>query len=95
MCLHIYFNLQIPEQVKVKIAPKKLKKGEARTKKPDPEMELEGNQKLNRLKKMQFKKEKKERNRREKVATQLAVGLESFTLNKNDDYQFEVDFGKK
>ena len=58
-------------------------------------MELDGNQKLNQVRKNQFKKEKKLRNRREKVALQLASGLENFNItnDKNDaNYSFETDF---
>lgn len=77
---------------------KKQKTAERSNKKIDPEMELEGNQKLNQIKKKQFKKEKKQRNRRDKVAQQLSAGLENFSLNmdKNNaneaDYDFKTDF---
>ncbi|KAL3268919.1 hypothetical protein HHI36_008006 [Cryptolaemus montrouzieri] len=71
-------------------------KATLRSKKVAAEMELEGNLKLNKIRKMQFKKEKKQKNRRDKVATQLSAGLESFTLNesceKNDEYSFDQDF---
>lgn len=64
-------------------------------------MELEGNKKLNQIKKKQFKKEKKQRKRRDKVALQLATGLENFSLNADksnlmeDDYDFKTDFVSK
>ncbi|KAJ8928028.1 hypothetical protein NQ314_019439, partial [Rhamnusium bicolor] len=72
-------------------------RGEARSKKIEPEMTLEGNQKLNQIRKKQFKKEKKQRNKRDKVAQQLASGLENFSLNtdKNmsvESYDFDKDF---
>lgn len=80
---------------------KKQKKNDANKAKVDPEMELEGNQKLNQIKKKQFKKEKKQRNRREKVAQQLSAGLENFSLGGDktnameDDYDFKTDFTSK
>lgn len=56
-------------------------------------MELEGNLKLNQAKKAQFKKAKKEKNRKERVDLQLSAGLDNFTLNTNDEeYDFEQDF---
>lgn len=63
-------------------------------------MQLEGNQKLNKVKKMEFKKQKKMERRKEKVALQLATGLQNFSLasdsNKNtNDYNFETDFTMK
>lgn len=51
-------------------------------------MQLEGNRQLNQLRKKQFKKEKKERNRREKVALQLSAGLENFSLNMDESENF-------
>lgn len=89
------------DRVKVASAKKKEKaKSELRTKKVDPEMELEGNQKLNQIRKKQFKREKKQRNRREKVAQQLAAGLENFSLDTGKDmsvenYEFDRDFVMK
>lgn len=80
---------------------RKQKKNDTNKAKVDPEMELDGNQKLNQIKKMQFKKEKKQRNRRDKVAQQLSAGLEFFSLNgdktnaKEDDYDFKTDFTPK
>lgn len=93
--------MQLSNRVKVTATKKNERnKAEPRTKKADPEMELEGNQKLNQIRKKQFKKEKKQRNRREKVAQQLAVGLENFSLNTQKDmsvesYDFDTDFAKK
>ncbi|XP_017784584.1 PREDICTED: guanine nucleotide-binding protein-like 3 homolog [Nicrophorus vespilloides] len=87
-------NKEEDELLKSKVvAAKKVnkKKGEARMKKQDPEMELEGNLKLNKIKKMEFKKAKKQKNRKEKVEHQLSTGLESFSIKGNDDYDFEVD----
>lgn len=64
--------------------------------KKDPEMELEGNLKLNQIRKKQFKKEKKQRNRKEKIALQLSEGLNMCSLNGNkseeENYNFETDF---
>ncbi|XP_018576032.1 guanine nucleotide-binding protein-like 3 homolog [Anoplophora glabripennis] len=88
---------------RIKVAPTKKSgksKVEPRLKKVDPEMELEGNQKLNQIRKNQFKKEKKQRNRREKVSQQLAAGLDNFSLNTNKDmsvesYDFDTDFTTK
>lgn len=60
-------------------------------------MEIEGNQKLNQIKKKQFKKERKDRNRKEKVVLQLSNGLENINMSKssNEDYDFNVDFELK
>lgn len=79
---------------KINVESKKTKKkGKTETKKVDPEMELEGNLKLNQVRKKQFKKEKKMRNRRDKVAQQLASGLENFTLKSdNKNYNFDTDY---
>lgn len=59
-------------------------------------MALDGNLQLNQLKKRQFKKEKKDRARRERVALQLSAGLENFNLKTaepvDEDYNFEEDF---
>lgn len=79
-------------------AKKKVISRKASTKTVDPEMELEGNQKLNQIKKKQFKKEKKKQARRDKVAQQLSAGLENFSLKNgptkeiNEDYDFNEDF---
>ena len=61
-------------------------------------MLLEGNQQLNQIKKKQFKKEKKDRRRRDKVSQQLAMGLENVSFKSNGektegaDYDFDTDF---
>lgn len=62
--------------------------------KKNPEMDLEGNQKLNQIRKLQFKKEKKQRNRREKVALHLSADLEKFSFKSKEekDYDFDDDF---
>ncbi|XP_057653289.1 guanine nucleotide-binding protein-like 3 homolog [Diorhabda carinulata] len=80
---------------------KQKQKGTPRVKKVNPEMELEGNQQLNQIKKKQFKKEKKDRRRRDKVAQQLSIGLDNFSLNgtkdkdKLENYDFDTDFVSK
>lgn len=81
---------------------KKLKKLEAakkpvveqRKKKTDPVLELKGNQQLNKLSKLQFKKERKDRARREKATIKLADQLDGFNLS-TDNYNFETDFTEK
>lgn len=63
--------------------------------KVDPEMLLEGNSKQNKLKKLQFKKDKKKKSKNEKQAINLAGVLENVTLTtytKKDDYDFKEDF---
>ncbi|KAI8429213.1 hypothetical protein MSG28_007739 [Choristoneura fumiferana] len=60
----------------------------------DPEMQLEGNTKLNKLRKQQFKRDKKKNAKHEKQAVNLAGVLENVTLTsfKKDDYNFKEDF---
>ncbi|XP_069674887.1 guanine nucleotide-binding protein-like 3 homolog [Periplaneta americana] len=70
---------------------KKNKKNE-QDKKTETLMALEGNQKLNKLKKIERKKLKKAKQRREREATQLANVLENFSLDKSDEYDFNIDF---
>ncbi|XP_063929767.1 guanine nucleotide-binding protein-like 3 homolog [Zophobas morio] len=85
----------LSKKISVESRKKSKKNNKKEEKKIDPEMELDGNQKLNQVRKNQFKKEKKLRNRREKVALQLASGLENFNItnDKNDaNYSFETDF---
>ncbi|KAF7279950.1 hypothetical protein GWI33_006576 [Rhynchophorus ferrugineus] len=82
---------------KNKTKPEKKPLSESKQKKADPEMLLEGNQKLNQIRKNQFKKEKKQRARRDKVAQQLSAGLENFSLksdgiNSGKNYDFDTDF---
>ncbi|KAJ8732990.1 hypothetical protein PYW07_015589 [Mythimna separata] len=69
-------------------------KSEGKTK-ADPEMLIEGNTKLNKLRKQQFKKDKKKKARNEKQAVNLADVLENVTITsykKKDDYDFKEDF---
>ncbi|XP_044272273.1 guanine nucleotide-binding protein-like 3 homolog [Tribolium madens] len=84
----------LSDKINVESKKSKKKSGKTEAKKVDPEMELEGNQKLNQIRKNQFKKERKLRNRREKVAQQLASGLENFTLKSDNDkdYDFDTDY---
>lgn len=95
-------NMQVDED-ESSILPKslnirnKLNKNTERKekKKSDPEMLLEGNTKENKLRKMQFKKDKKKRAKNEKQAVNLADILDSVTLTtikKKDDYDFKEDF---
>lgn len=80
-------------ELKAKKANKKGSKIEPRKKKVDPLMELEGNQKLNSIKKTQFKKQKKDNKRKEKVIKTLSDGLENINLSLNDNnYDFKTDF---
>ncbi|CAG9560702.1 unnamed protein product [Danaus chrysippus] len=72
----------------------KSKKTNEKTK-SDPEMLIEGNTKQNKLRKMQFKKDKKKKAKNEKQAVNLADVLENVTLttlNKSDEYDFKDDF---
>lgn len=62
----------------------KKKMDETRKKKTDPLFEIEGNQKLNKMNKLQFKKEKKERARRGKNII--------FFLRKKKIYFFNIYF---
>ncbi|XP_071877507.1 nucleostemin 1 [Bombus fervidus] len=89
---------QIKIQNKLKKKMEKSEKQQAneqRKKKTDPIFEIEGNQKLNKLNKLQFKKEKKDRVRREKAAVKLADQLEGFNISAPDDYDFNTDFVEK
>nr|XP_031826759.1 guanine nucleotide-binding protein-like 3 homolog [Nomia melanderi] len=88
-------QIKIQKRLKKKMENAKRFSDEARKKKTDPLLDLEGNQKLNKLNKLAFKKEKKERARREKVAVQLAGQLEGFNLTAPDDYDFSTDFVEK
>lgn len=70
---------------------------ESRLKKKQPGMELEGNQQLNKVRKLQFKKEKKKRNRQEKAKLQLAAKVDNTNTESKDageNYDFE-DFPVK
>ncbi|KAK9877050.1 hypothetical protein WA026_016079 [Henosepilachna vigintioctopunctata] len=63
---------------------KKIPQAQIRTKKKDPEMELPGNQKLNKTLKLQFKKQKKQKNRRQKAELQLSAGLQNFRISNTE-----------
>lgn len=90
------------KETKVIVPTKKVKKdakavqkknnATQKKKKTDPLFEIEGNQNLNKIKKLQFKKEKKERARKEKEAVQLSNQLDQISVNANDDYDFDTDF---
>ncbi|CAD6204347.1 GSCOCG00009932001-RA-CDS [Cotesia congregata] len=55
--------------------------------------ETEGNQQLNKLNKLYFKKQKKEKVKREKQTTKLADQLENFSMGDgSDNYNFDTDF---
>ncbi|XP_015182839.1 PREDICTED: guanine nucleotide-binding protein-like 3 homolog [Polistes dominula] len=86
------FKIQNKLKKKLEAKPKVNKKEQK--KKTDPLMELEGNQKLNKLQKLQVKKEKKDKARREKATSVLADQLEGFNLSSSDNYDFNTDFTK-
>ncbi|KAG6796208.1 guanine nucleotide-binding protein-like 3 [Apis mellifera caucasica] len=88
-------QIKIQNKLKKEMEKSKKKMDETRKKKTDPLFEIEGNQKLNKMNKLQFKKEKKERARREKAATKLADQLEEFNISASDDYDFNTDFVEK
>lgn len=88
-------QIKIQNKLKKQMEKSKKKMDETRKKKTDPLFEIEGNQKLNKMNKLQFKKEKKERARREKAATKLAGQLEEFNISASDDYDFNTDFVEK
>lgn len=88
-------QIKIQNKLKKQMEKSKKKIDETRKKKTDPLFEIEGNQKLNKMNKLQFKKEKKERARREKAATKLAGQLEEFNISASDDYDFNTDFVEK
>ncbi|KAH0951780.1 hypothetical protein HN011_006659 [Eciton burchellii] len=62
-----------------------------RKKKTDSLFEIEGNQNLAKIQKLELKKKKKERAKREKAANELAGELENIKFD-NDDYDFKTDF---
>ncbi|XP_034824896.1 guanine nucleotide-binding protein-like 3 homolog [Maniola hyperantus] len=83
----------LPKTLNIRPKLDKINKNE-RTK-ADPEMQIEGNTKLNKLRKMQFKRDKKKKARNEKQAINLADVLENVTLTtvkKSDEYDFKEDF---
>lgn len=88
-------QIKIQNKLKKQMEKSKKKMDETRKKKTDPLFEIEGNQKLNKMNKLQFKKEKKERARREKAATKLADQLGEFNISASDDYDFNTDFVEK
>ncbi|XP_063218124.1 guanine nucleotide-binding protein-like 3 homolog [Bacillus rossius redtenbacheri] len=67
-------------------------KGVEKDKKMEALMSLEGNQKLNQLKKLELKKIKKEKAKKVRQETQLAGTLESLSLAKGDSYDFVMDY---
>nr|XP_033335458.1 guanine nucleotide-binding protein-like 3 homolog [Megalopta genalis]XP_033335459.1 guanine nucleotide-binding protein-like 3 homolog [Megalopta genalis] len=89
-------KIKIQKKLKKKMEnAKKHANDSSRKKKTDPLFDIEGNQKLNKMSKKAFKKEKKERVRREKVAVQLSGQLEGFNISAPDDYNFSTDFVEK
>ncbi|XP_048484967.1 guanine nucleotide-binding protein-like 3 homolog [Plutella xylostella] len=84
----------LPKTLSIRSKLDKSKNAKEKTK-ADPEMNLEGNMKQNKLRKQQFKKDKKKKARNEKQAVNLAGVLENVTLttySKKDDYDFKEDF---
>ncbi|XP_026751070.2 guanine nucleotide-binding protein-like 3 homolog [Galleria mellonella] len=84
----------LPKALNIRSKLDKSNKSNERTK-ADPEMLLEGNTKQNKIRKMQFKKDKKKKVRNEKKAVDLAGVLENVTLTnapKKDDYDFKEAF---
>lgn len=69
---------------------------ETKKKFKDPLMVLEGNQKLNKINKLEFKKMKRAKARQEKQANAVAGAIGEISLNVDeDDYDFSTDFGDK
>lgn len=83
----------LPKTLSIRSKLDKTKSNKERVK-SDPEMQIEGNTKQNKLRKMQFKKDKKSKARDDKRAVNLAGVLENVTLTtyKKDDYDFKDDF---
>ncbi|CAK9797123.1 Guanine nucleotide-binding protein-like 3 homolog [Anthophora plagiata] len=88
-------QIKVQNKLKKKIENAKKNTNESRKKKVDPLSEIEGNQKINKLNKLLFKKERKNRARREKAALKLADQLEGFNIKAPDDYDFNTDFVEK
>ncbi|GAB1862097.1 Guanine nucleotide-binding protein-like 3-like protein [Camponotus japonicus] len=84
-------EFRVQKKLKKKLQDTKKDVAAEKKKKPDPVFEIEGNQKLNKLRKLEFKKQKKERAKREKATAKLAGKLENFKFN-SDDYDFNTDF---
>lgn len=84
--------------IDAKIPVKKLTKKEKNLqedakKKSDPVMLLEGNMKLNKIKKTQFKKAKKNREKSEKLSTALTNDFDNVNIvSPTKDYDFEEHF---
>lgn len=86
------------ENVNIQVKKKKKHATKENATKKDAEMNLEGNQQLNKVRKQQFKQQKKKQLRADKVALQLAAGLENVTVqnsDKSEGYNFETDFVMK
>ncbi|XP_032672757.1 guanine nucleotide-binding protein-like 3 homolog isoform X1 [Odontomachus brunneus] len=89
-------EIEMQKETEFKVQ-KKLKKKLMETKnaekkkKTDPLFEIEGNQKLNKLNKLQFKKQKKMKVRTEKKAAKLEGQFKEFSLN-TDNYDFNQHF---
>ncbi|XP_034946041.1 guanine nucleotide-binding protein-like 3 homolog [Chelonus insularis] len=87
---------QLNEKQKKKNEVEKRVKVTKKTQKIDPVFEIEGNQKLNKHNKLLFKKQKKEKIKREKEATKLANQLDEFSMeDKEDEYDFDTDFNMR
>lgn len=85
----------LSKEVNVKPIIRKQKRDVETKQKRDPEMELEGNLKLNKVRRQQFKKEKKKRNREAKAALQLSTELKNVKIKEKvegEDYDFKEDF---
>ncbi|RLU19755.1 hypothetical protein DMN91_008312 [Ooceraea biroi] len=82
---------KVQKKLKKKLQETKKEVPAERKKKVDPLFEIEGNQNLGKLMKLQLKKEKKQRARREKAAIKLAGELENINFG-TDDYDFKTDF---
>lgn len=82
-----FFSFQLSENIAIQATDKKKKSKGAAAEKKNPEMQLEGNLKLNQIKKQQFKKEKKLKNRKEKIELQVAESVEN-----EGNYDFDTDF---
>ncbi|KAK7863424.1 hypothetical protein R5R35_006503 [Gryllus longicercus] len=90
----------ISSSVKVEEQSNKSKKSRWKKKKDvgekrDKQLQLEGNQKLNNVKKLEFKKLKKDKAKRARQASKLAdtlstVSLGSASKKSNEDYDFSV-----
>lgn len=86
------FKLQKMNEKRNKKLTETKKDINSRKKKVEPLFEIEGNQKLNKHNKLQFKKQKKEKVKREKEAGKLADQFGDFSLSTGDNYNFDTDF---